>query len=79
MKIIYVAQFSPDADGHGGNHRAYQIYSDLIAEFGEGNVVVLSFQDWIAECSRDNNTAKTRNAGAIYNCFTLDFIRELHG
>jgi len=49
MKIIYCTRFSPTADGHGGNHRSYQVYADLVKSFGKDNVIILSYSEWLEE------------------------------
>ena len=47
MKIIIISPFSPTPVGHGGNHRAYQIFTDLCALIKPSNVVGLNYGDWM--------------------------------
>jgi hypothetical protein len=46
---IFVTHYVPSPVGHGGNHRAYQIWLDLQDTFGSENVVVASLPLWEAE------------------------------
>lgn len=48
---IFVTQFTPSDVGHGGNHRAYQIFHDLRQAVGDDNVKLVSFPQWIREHS----------------------------
>jgi hypothetical protein len=45
MKVLYITHFKPSDIGHGGNHRSYQIMSDLKNIVGDGNVEIMCFPD----------------------------------
>lgn len=49
MKVIYCTRFSPIADGHGGNHRSYQVYTDLLKTYGKENLILLSYPEWLEQ------------------------------
>ncbi len=44
---IFVTQFVPSDIGHGGDHRAYQIFHDLELAVGKNNVELISFSEWV--------------------------------
>ena len=46
---IFVTQFVPRDVGHGGDHRAYQIFHDLGLAVGKNNVELISFPQWVRE------------------------------
>jgi len=47
--VIFVTQFFPSDIGHGGDHRAYQIFHDLGLAVRDDNVKLVSFPQWIRE------------------------------
>jgi hypothetical protein len=61
----FVSYRSATAEGDGGNHRTYQILSDLQAEFGCDGVVHVALEDWATrreswQSSRYGATAKVQ-------------------
>ena len=45
-QVILVSIFAPASDGHGGNHRVYQLLHDCQQAFGAENVSALSLDAW---------------------------------
>ncbi len=53
MQIIFVTHFDPLPVGHGGVHRTYQIFNELEAVVGQGNVTLVKvWLQWWKEYKR---------------------------
>lgn len=46
IHVLVVSQFEPLCEGHGGNHRTYQIVHDLTTLLGQHQVSVLALEQW---------------------------------
>lgn len=56
-----MTHFSPIPIGHGGYHRSYQIYKNLVDLVGEQNIIELSYEKWQQGLyNRQNSSGKVR-------------------
>lgn len=68
---IFVTQFVPSDIGHGGDHRAYQIFHDLELAVGKNNVVLMSFPRWAQE------RGPLRNYSNLLTRIARDVVRRV--
>ena len=60
--VVVVSSFEALSDGHGGNHRTYQIVNDLTECVGAGQVTVISFEAWRASLGDAPKSKKAHSA-----------------
>lgn len=78
LHVLVVSQFEPLSEGHGGNHRTYQLIHDLRSLVGADQVSVLALDKWRQTHPRP--PVRKPGQGVIRNLLTerLPYLKAAH-